>query len=103
MLTTEEALAVAVLKGDLDAAQVLADLICEKSVGRIREIKNDHVKLIKGKHYKALVYLNDSDNLDMLSFDDLHIHVLAWVNGIDKVLVLPDYVDRVEIFEIVDR
>lgn len=100
-ITTEEALALAVLKGDMMAALALADLV-QETFGEGVPINTQKTKLkldkIVGKKYKAIMYSDQPENRALMY--DSAIYLRELLTNPDMHVVQVAGISKVEIFEV---
>lgn len=101
-LSTEELLAMAVLKGDLASAFPLCDLLLEKHSSKgITVAPLKHVK-VGMDNTRMLVYLSDPNvDMDVEHLDNLREGLRSWLRGKLEGPIFLYGIDRIELYEIV--
>lgn len=96
-MTTAEAMALAVLKGDMVAARQLADYLLEREA---EGIKLQPVQIVNART-KAAVFFREGATSEQIDSDGRTIS--AWLAAsTGRVISLPPHVDRIELYEMKD-
>ncbi len=99
-MTTAEAMAVAVLKGDMVAARALADHLCETAWRGAVELPPVRSIVADTERLRVIVY--PKDGVQMLAETELvrfREQTKRWIDGEYNRIVVPFGIDRIELYE----
>lgn len=98
-MTTAEAMAIAVLKGDMVAARALADHLCETEVNREKQLLPVKTFKVESNDIRVIAFVEPSLVNDVrLNEAGLRHSFKRWLSGEDRTLALTGF-SHVELYE----
>ncbi len=97
-LTTAEAMAFAVLQGDLWAARQLADLLMEQTESGVL-VESMPVRTVRGRNVKVAIFLREGAL--QAEAEESMAGVQSWLGAKGRQIIqFPHFVERIEIYEL---
>lgn len=99
-MSTAEQLALAVLKGDNGAMEMLLDSLLQDRKSTAGILTPIHKITVDRKRLRVVAYVSESLGADvLLDRDHITSSVAAWLDGITSVLILQGF-SRIELYEL---
>jgi hypothetical protein len=95
-----EQMAIAVLKGDISAAQALADLLSEQVNTTKCQIPPVHRLTTSVDKLRVVIYVKDDVAVHSEDRDHIVVTTGQWLSGKSNAPLLLQGIDRIELFEL---